>query len=54
MDHKKIGDFLEGNCGEWMVRKRNPPLASDMAGVCKEQIRSAYSILNSFLKDPWK
>ena len=50
MDHKKIGDFLERNCGEWMMRKRNPPLASNMAGVWEGQIRSAYSILNSLLK----
>ena len=33
MDHKKIGDFLEENCGDWMVWKRNPPNASNMGGV---------------------
>ena len=32
MDHKKIGDFLEENGGDWMVRKRNPPLTSNMGG----------------------
>ena len=50
MDHKKIGDFLEENGGDWMVCKRNPPLASNMGGVWEQQIRSACSILNSLLK----
>ena len=50
MDHKKIGDFLEENCGDWMVWKRNPPNASNMGGVWERQIRSARSILNSLLK----
>ena len=50
MDHKKIGDFLEENGGDWMVCKRNPPLASNMGGVWERQIRSACSILNSLLK----
>ena len=38
MDHKKIGDFLEENGGDCMVWKRNPPHASNMGGVCKQQI----------------
>ena len=46
----KIGDFLEKNGGDWMVWKRNPPLASNMKGVWEQQIRSAQSILNSLLK----
>ena len=50
MDHKKIGDFLEENSGDWMVWKRNPPHASNMGGVWERQIRSARSILNSLLK----
>ena len=50
MDHKKIGDFLEENGGDWMVWKRNPPHASNMGGVWERQIRSARSILNSLLK----
>ena len=49
MDHKKIGDFLEENSGDWMVWKRNPPHASNMGGVWERQI-SACSILNSLLK----
>ena len=47
MGHKKIGDFLEENGGDWMVWKRNPPL---MGGVWVQQIRSAQSNLNSLLK----
>ena len=50
MDHKKIGDLLEGNGGDWMVWKRNPPLASNMGGVWERQIGSAHSILNPLLK----
>ena len=50
MDHKKIGDFLEENCGDWIVWKRNPTNASNMGGVWERQIRSACSILNSLLK----
>ena len=50
MDHKKIGDLLEGNGGDWMVWKRNPPLPSNMGGVWERQIRSAHSILNPLLK----
>ena len=50
MDHKKIGDFLEENCGDWMVWKRNLLHASNMEGVWERQIRSAHSILNSLLK----
>ena len=50
MDHKKIGDFLEENCGDWMVWKRNLLHASNMEGVWERQIRSARSILNSLLK----
>ena len=49
MDHKKIGDFLEENGGNCMVWKRNPPHASNMGGVCKQQT-SALAILNSLLK----
>ena len=49
MDHKKIGDFLKENGGNCMVWKRNPPHASNMGGVCKQQT-SALSILNSLLK----
>ena len=47
---RKFGDFLEENGGDWMVWKRNPPLASNMGGVWERQIRSARSILNSLLK----
>ena len=50
MGHKKIGDFLEENGGDWMVWKRNPPLVSNMGGVWVQQIRSAQSNLNSLLK----
>ena len=50
MNHKKIGDFLEETDGDWMVLKRNPPLASNMGGVWERQIRSARSILNSLQK----
>ena len=34
MDHKKIGDFLEENGGDWMVWKRNRPHANNMVGMC--------------------
>ena len=30
MDHKKIGDFLEENEGDWMLWKRNPPHGNNM------------------------
>ena len=50
MDHNKIGRFLEENGGEWIVWRRNPPLASNMGGVWERQIRSARKILNSLLK----
>ena len=50
MDHNKIGRFLEENGGEWIVWRRNPPLASNMGGVWERQIRSARTILNSLLK----
>ena len=30
MNHKKTGDFLEESGGNWMVWKRNPPLASNV------------------------
>ena len=49
-DHKKIANFLEENGGDWMVWKRNPPLASNMGGIWEQQIKSACSILNSLLK----
>ena len=49
-DHKKIADCLEENGGDWMVWKRNPPLASNMGGIWEQQIKSACSILNSLLK----
>ena len=49
-DHKKIADCLEENDGDWMVWKRNPPLASNMGGIWEQQIKSACSILNSLLK----
>ena len=32
-DHKKIDDFLEENGCDWMVWKRNLPLASNIGGV---------------------
>ena len=49
-DHKKIANFLEENGGDWMVWKRNPPLASNMGGIWEQQIKSACSILNSLRK----
>ena len=46
---RKLVTFLEENGGDCMVWKRNPPHASNMGGVCKQQI-SACWILNSLLK----
>ena len=50
MDHVRIGEFLQQNGGEWILWKRNPPLASNMGGVWECQIRTARNILNSLLK----
>ena len=50
MDHKKTGDFLKENCGDWMVWKRNPLHASNMGGVWEQQIKSTHSSLNLLLK----
>ena len=44
MDHIKIGNFLKGNGGEWILWKRNPPLASNMGGVWECQVQSARAI----------
>ena len=46
----KIGHFLKGNGGEWLIWKRNPPLLSNMRGVWERHIRSARALLNSLLK----
>ena len=36
--------------GEWMLRKQNPPSASNMGRVWEKQIRSEGTILTSSLK----
>ena len=37
--------------GEWIIWKRNPPVASNMGGVWERQIRSARSILSAMFKN---
>ena len=48
---RKSVTFFKENGGDWMMWKRNPPLASNMGEVCEQQIRSAHSILNSLLNN---
>ena len=43
--------FFKENGSDWMMGKRNPPLASNMGEKCEQQIRSAHSILNSLLNN---
>ena len=50
MDQQKINDFMRDNGVEWMLWKQNPPSASNMGRVWEKKIRSARTILTSFLK----
>ena len=49
-NHSKIQRFMLNRNADWIVRKRNPPLASHMGGVWERQSRFARSILSSFLR----
>ena len=49
MNHSKIQRFMLNQNADWIVWKRNPPLASHMGEVWERQIRSAGSILSSLL-----
>ena len=50
MNHSKVQRFMLSQNADWIVWKRNPLLASHMAGVWGRQIRSARSILSSLLR----
>ena len=50
MDNKRIGDFLLEKRADWIVWKKNPPMASHMGGVWERQIRSARTILSSLIR----
>ena len=50
MDQQKINDFMRDNGVEWMLWEQNPPSASNMGRVWEKKIRSARTILTSFLK----
>ena len=50
MDHQRISDYLQLVGTDWIVWKRNPPLASHFGGVWERQIRTARSILASLLQ----
>ena len=49
MNHSKIQRFMLNQNADWIVWKRNPPLASHMGEVWERQIRCAGSILSSLL-----
>ena len=50
VDNKRIGDFLLEKRADWIVWKKNPPMASHMGGVWERQIRSAGTILSSLIR----
>ena len=50
MDHRKIKHFMLNQKTDWIVWKRNPPMASHMGGIWERQIRSARNILASLLR----
>ena len=50
MDNKRIKDFLLEKRADWIVWKKNPPIASHMGGVWERQIRSARAILSSLIR----
>ena len=37
--NKRIGDFLLEKRADWIVEKKNPPMASHMDGIWERQIR---------------
>ena len=47
---KRIGDFLLEKRADWIVWKKNSPLASHMDGVWETQIRSARTILSCLIR----
>ena len=50
INHSKIQRFTLNQNADWIVWKRNPPLASHMGGVWERKIRFARSILSSLLR----
>ena len=50
MDNKRIGDLLPEKRADWIVWKKNPPMASHMGGVWERQIRFARTILLSLIR----
>ena len=50
MDNKRIGDFLLEKSADWIVWKKNPPMASHMGGVWERQITSARTILSFLIR----
>ena len=50
MDNMRIRDFLLEKRADWIVWKKNPPMASHMGGVWERQIRSARTILSSLIR----
>ena len=50
MDNKRIGDFLLKKRADWIVWKKNPPMASHMVAVWERQIKYARTILSSLIR----
>ena len=50
VNQKKVGEFMLQNSADWILWKRDPPLASDIGGVWERQIQSARNILTSLMK----
>ena len=51
MDQSKIGDFLLSHSCDWIIWRRNPPLASHMGGVWERQIRSVRNVLSALFME---
>ena len=50
MNHTKINNFLLEMGGEWITRRRNPPMASNMGEAWNRQICSTRNIFHSLLR----
>ena len=48
--NKRIGDFLLEKRADWIVEKKNPPMASHMDGIWERQIRYVRTILSSLIR----
>ncbi|XP_066911620.1 uncharacterized protein [Clytia hemisphaerica] len=53
LDHERINDFLQGNGGEWLHWKKNPPKASHMGGVWERQIRKHWRRVQHIANEFW-